>query len=135
MAKGIRHLREPESEDYIMERLEKKVDSLCESMMNVKADVATVLERTTQLQARFEGFANSREATCPMKSALTRIGDKADDSIKHMNGLTGECSSSTTKVDNIVNQWRSFKWTWIGIAGAIGLIGSVLGILAAVGVL
>ncbi len=115
------------------ERIEMKIDHLTEQVSGVRESQATLLERSVQLEKRFEGFANTRDATCPLRPALQRIGDKADTSIKDIGVLELAAEKTDTCVDGLKTKVTFAKWVWRGIVGLVVLAGGVVGLLMAAG--
>lgn len=124
------------------ERIESKIDGLAESVGELREGMATMMERTEQMQMAQLTAAKTRAATCPMTSVIAQYGVRVDslgDDISEDRvdmGNLKTCAEGLKK--DVVNhgiKLTTNKRLMTGTIGLVSVVGIVVGVLAAVGVI
>ena len=117
------------------QRIEAKIDELTKQVSDIRESSARCDERTKGLQEQFALFSKTRAASCPMATILegqTRRIESVKDDIIEDRGTIGELERCT---GNLKVSHRTNKMLFIILSGVVGVAGSLVGILAAVGVI
>lgn len=116
-------------------RIEDKIDQL-------RVDMATMVERTEQMQLAQLTAAKTRASTCPMTSLIAQYGVRVDalgDDISKDRVDIGDlktCGEGLKKdVMNHGIKLTTNKRLMAGTIGLVSLVGIVAGVLAAVGII
>jgi len=100
-------------------------------MGNVRADVATIKERTEQMQYQQEIFARTRSASCPMTPILERAGIRIDNLTQDITENRLDIVNLKECMIDVQTNVKGIKIALISLSGIITTIGTVIGILAA----
>lgn len=123
-------------------RIEKKVDRLIETVSDLRVDMATMVERTEQMQLAQLTAAKTRASTCPMTSLISQCGVRVEavsDDISEDRvdiGNLKKCGEGLAKdVGNHEVSLTVNRRLMAGVAGLVVVIGGIVSVLAGTGVI